>query len=276
MSTATSPYTFHAIVQKPKRNSTWRIQIGGQKTCVIFNVEQFRGRQKAYLEGIAFYPECVANNTVPLVRGSGTTRLLKAALTFVYQLLPKVEYIYFKDTSRIDCKRIADFDDDYVKLHIFYISKNGKTWYEQVLGARLDDEHMETYEKKKAAALGPYRDEFGFDSFKNIYMNSVKHVFPRRIMQIIKNAYNANQTYGAMFSQLARENDCSIMYGWLDSYFHRNLSILFDNEYDWHVSRERFEYANIEWNEIAQMPVMKPLPHFGGRIAYSREFASYE
>jgi hypothetical protein len=33
------PYTFHAIVQTPKRG-IWRIQIGDVKTCVIFNIEE--------------------------------------------------------------------------------------------------------------------------------------------------------------------------------------------------------------------------------------------
>jgi len=253
---------FHAIVQKPKQGGTWRIQVGGRQTCVIFNVEEEDGEQVAYMEGMAFYPECSSNKDAPLIRGSGTTRLLKAAITFLYQLLPSTQLIYFKDTSRINC-HIENSMDNTIQLHMYYVSKKGKTWYEEMLGARFDDELMTVYEQQKREALGPYREARGFAEFRKRYMRAVLNVFPPEILDIVKRAYESHATYRAMFSSLARDYDCAIMYGWLERYFRRTTPILFE-DIEWHVNREEFEMTTIEVKRILDAPAMKPLPHFGG------------
>lgn len=257
------PYRFHAIVQKPKEGRVWRVQIGGHQTCVIFNVEEDDEELIAYMEGLTFYPECSVDKAAPLVRGIGTTRLLKASITFLYQLLPTIKVIYFQDTSRITC-HIENSIDNTIQLHIYYISKKGKTWYEETLGARLDDELMTVYEQQKGAALGVYREARGFAEFRKRYMRSVLDVFPPEIMDIVQRAYEGHTTYRAMFSELARDYDCSIMFGWLERYFRKTTPILF-HEVQWNVNRNGFDMTNIEVKRIREAPAMKPLLQWGGK-----------
>jgi hypothetical protein len=263
------PYTFHAIVHLPKKGGTWRIQIGGAKTCVIFNIEKSKSHTIGYLEGLSYYPECAINKTTKMTRGTGTTRLLKAALTFVYEYLSEVNIIYFQDTSMIDCNIESDTSlDRAINLHMFYVSKKGKTWYEEVIGAQLDTNLMVMYESQKQAALGRYQESC-FKEFVQKYMEAVVNVFPLDVMEIIEHAYVSHSTYRGMFSELARDYDCAIMYKWLDKYFRQNVSVLFRG-HDWHVNRELFNKASIEWGRTTTIPLMKPLPHFGGARASTK------
>jgi len=252
------PYKFHAIVQPPTKNKVWRIQVGGYQTCVIFNVEEWKGQKTAYLEGASFSPDCTVDKN--LVRGSGTKRLLKASLTFLFELMPDVNEVYFQDTSYIDCN-IQDVDKT-IRLHMYYIAKKGRTWYEETVNARLDGEPGTLYEQQKQKALGVYKEKYGFEEFQRLYMRSIADVFPEDVMDIIKRAYTTHETYGAMFAELAKDYDCSIMYGWLDRYFRKNVPILFQ-EVEWHVSRDGFEPATIETVKMSEAPAMTPLTHRG-------------
>jgi len=254
------PYVFSAIVQTPYEGGTWRIQVGGKHTCVIFNVEQdFR----AYLEGVTYYPECSLKNEGKLEHGRGTLKMLKVALQFLFTICPDVQSVVFKDTSSINCS-IDDEWERKIYLHMFYVAKHGKTWYEEKLDAKLvKPRHRQTYEHMRNKALGDYR-EADFDEFKSKYFTEfVMSVLSEPVVDIIRAAYDAHRNYSGMFSDLARNYDCSIFYQWLDKYFRMNLAILFA-DVEWYIDKSAIDELDMVIKKTRNKPLMRPLPHFGG------------
>jgi hypothetical protein len=260
------PYTFHAIVQTPKRGGTWRIQIGGAKICVIFNIENEEGEKIAYLEGLSYYPSCSIDDQAPLLRGTGTLRLFRAAITFIYTLFPDINSVLFTDDSSIECDIASEtYINKKISLQVYYLAKKGATWYEDKVSAHLNEDHQSLYILQKQKALGNYCEKNGFSEFQKKYMRSVINAFSPDIVEVIENAYTTHSTYKDMFAALINEYDCAIFYGWLEKYFRKHMPLLFAPDINWIISRTRFMLAQISFSKIMQPPAMKPLPHFGGK-----------
>ncbi len=176
-------------------------------------------------------------------------------MQFFHLQFPFIDRVLFKDESSILCQ------GNRLSLRDFYISKYGQTWYERNFNAELvDDKSRRKYHKDLAKALGPYKEGDSFDCFFKKYMKPYKNEISQETLDMVRDAFNSNNTYHGMLSTLAN-NDCHVFHKWLRRYFSKKLII--DGEDDWFISRTHPYFSKLKVRKVSTI-TMKPLPLFGG------------
>ncbi|NDE91546.1 MAG: hypothetical protein EB059_10520 [Alphaproteobacteria bacterium] len=219
------PYVFHAQVRKSRGQPT-RIKFGGKLGCVNFTIH--KQEPNPQLEGVRSHADCaVSNETNPdhgMLPSSGTVKMLKAAVRFLYELFPRQRDIYFSDSSYLECsggKRVYLYD-----LHI---AKYFKTWYQDKISAvTLNPAHTAELDRLVDIIRSPYH-ETSWAEFSIKYLKGCIHPHALgKLEQTLKPIFESNTTYHGFFKAVA-QYDCAILDKWFYGFMVANSRIAFNN-----------------------------------------------
>jgi len=208
---------FYAVVNEyldPVENKRhWVVLVGGQtRGCVEITIPL---QSTSDLEGVlnvTYDRRCNVNGD--LHRGTGTVTMLRAAITFTFNMFPNVKHIVLKDDSKVMCEGF--------KLHLppLQLALHGKTWYERMLQARVDKERdrkpLEKYVRACQRSKGPF-EPFWKAHIEGHLPNDDTRSHSRFKERIA--AYWANHdTLQAMVTSMKANNDCILFVHWLSFY----------------------------------------------------------
>ena len=246
------PYVFHAQVQT-SRNRPTKIKVGGKIGCLDITVYG-DDDCNPYLEGLYSNPDCAALNEDAPMRGmlpsTGTAKLLKAALSFMYRLYPRQGDIQFFDTSHINCakgKRLNVYD--------LYIVKHLKTWYQDKVNATpINPLHEERLQHLYAMLKMPYK-EANFEEFSSRFLHGiVAQPELTHLKRILRPIYENNTSYHDFLKQVS-ENDCEIFDKWLSNFINSHVHLQL-HSIMWCIKKSNVStFPEIEVTRMAEEPL---------------------
>lgn len=122
---------FYTKVEYHSEDKRTVIQFGSAKFKDCLSIHVWSRRKVAELHGLIYNRMCSIN--MPLPKGDGTVRMVKAALLFAIQQFPHIRTFELTDVSQIPCgkKKMK------ISLSDFYFVTRGVSWYEGKFGAVL-------------------------------------------------------------------------------------------------------------------------------------------
>ncbi len=223
-------HTFHMV--KSKNTSYENITIhrysfgGRRRNCVHLTVYGEDDDIYGHIDGISYSKKCSVDRD--LLRGHGTTFMLKAAIRVVRDLHPDLQGFTLKDNSTIACSNGEDVDLAYLSL-----LKHGKTWYQKHFGAHLlDDERRERLKN-----IIKFIDEPlpSWSDFLKVYR--LTHILRSSLKRNIKQVYDHSTSIRNLVSNL----DCALYNPLITSIVSTHLSFIRDEMW---VIESRFETDN--------------------------------
>jgi hypothetical protein len=220
----THPYIFHASVIKANRHE-YKIKFGGKIGCVSMTV--YTNDLYPHLDGLRADKDCVAYNeeqpSLGLMPSSGTLRMAKAAIRFMYSLFPNQRDIQLNDASKVKC------EGHNMNLAHYYMVKHLQTWYQAKFAAVPIADNDKLWLANLANFIkSPYK-EATFDEFMNAYIvGRVSHHDIPKLEKKIRPAFNRNATYHAFFKDVADQYDCDIFKDWLVKFIQSNTPLTLD------------------------------------------------
>ena len=240
------PYVFHAEVHTP-RGQPIKVKVGGKLGCVDITIYGNRDKNP-YLEGLRSHRDCTPENG--MLPSSGTAKLLKAALSFVYQLYPMQHDIQFTDTSFVNCA-----DGKRINVYDLYIVKYLKTWYQDKVNActvnTSDSNHLqELYTMLQL----PYK-EATFQEFSSKYLHGRIPSFQLLDLEnVLKPIFESNKTYHGFFKEVA-EYDCVVFDKWLSNFITTNVQFEMSSVM-WYIKKSTVaSFPQIEVSKMTEKPL---------------------
>ena len=223
------------------------IKVGGRfDACVSITVsyDACGTPYKAKIPLINAEPECGLFDA--LEKNGGTPTMIKMALQFVSQTFPPLKVFEFDDMSQIDCHKEQQTGEPIRKLiyplplHVFYITFNGKTWYESHFGARMKD--TVRYNKYRQAVKFMHsvqkKAALPWDTFRRTYF------LVSEVADLLEPLYKASRTFAEFFESIPREHRCVAVNVWLEEFIREGLQGTFDNR-GWIIDVDRMTHVPI-------------------------------
>jgi len=154
-----------------------------------------------------------------LESGVGTRNMIYTALNVVCYLCKGITEFSLVDTSQKEC--IKNNSGTNISLSSYYIALYGKTWYESILNARLEDQSSyENYTQnllklKNKSIVLPWND----------LIERVKELKTTKNKEILERIYKSSETYQEFFNNLKiaipdKEELCLTLRGWLEKFIY--------------------------------------------------------
>lgn len=128
---------FRATISFPEKvykeaTQQYIIEFGGHRKCIIVTI--YDQEPEGWLTGLKHHADCASNKK--LLKGDdGTVVMLKSALQFAKRKFPFLQMFKFVDNSYVKLSK-----DVRIKLPVYYLVKHKKTWYQEKIGARVEDD----------------------------------------------------------------------------------------------------------------------------------------
>lgn len=151
----------------------YAIYVGGDGKDDCVDVTVFAKDPVGLLGFVKYDAGCAAGQ--PFGRGH-MTGLLRATLSFVARRFPWVRRLRLNDFSTVRCGDVT------LRLPYAHIAATGATWYESVLGARIEDPGLHAAYRASVAALGDAAPKAAhtYDAFCDRYQADPESAVVRR------------------------------------------------------------------------------------------------
>lgn len=201
------------------------IKFGGKKACMNFH--KYDDDAILYFNGLSYDEKCSLNDVFE--RKSGTTRMVKTALTFLCRRYRDITHAKFVDTSFIKCKR-----GKHLSLSALYLAKHGKTWYEKTFGAVAENE----------GRLEVLRDEINkqmtnpltldFTAFFKEWMGNIEWIREKKTTYTnLEIVYQHSETMREFVINVHEAfKDCIIFDGWLEYLVNKTSAFRLEREFN--------------------------------------------
>jgi hypothetical protein len=190
----------------------------------------------ASIPHIMYDEECSID--VPLDRGEGSIKMIKALFQYIHLQLPTITEVNFEDKSNIECateyeiqKKGSRFrkkgtNVNHVPLYYFSIAFNGETWYEKHFNARQKDKNKHDKYREKINDLlhsTQFKTNISFIEFLKIAMP------PMETTDELETYYINSNTFGNFFQSIPKKDRCRLVRDWISNFMEHHLSNLFSN-----------------------------------------------
>lgn len=190
----------------------------------------------ASIPHIMYDEECSID--VPLDRGEGSIKMIKALFQYIHLQLPTITEVNFEDKSNIECatdyeiqKKGSRFrkkgtNVNPVPLYYFSIAFNGETWYEKHFNARQKDKNKHDKYREKINDLlhsTQFKTNISFIEFLKIAMP------PMETTDELETYYINSNTFGNFFQSIPKKDRCKLVRDWISNFMEHHLSNLFSN-----------------------------------------------
>jgi hypothetical protein len=190
----------------------------------------------ASIPHIMYDEECSID--VPLDRGEGSIKMIKALFQYIHLQLPTITEVNFEDKSNIECateyeiqKKGSRFrkkgtNVNPVPLYYFSIAFNGETWYEKHFNARQKDKNKHDKYREKINDLlhsTQFKTNISFIEFLKIAMP------PMETTDELETYYINSNTFGNFFQSIPKKDRCRLVRDWISNFMEHHLSNLFSN-----------------------------------------------
>jgi hypothetical protein len=190
----------------------------------------------ASIPHIMYDEECSID--VPLDRGEGSIKLIKALFQYIHLQLPTITEVNFEDKSNIECateyeiqKKGSRFrkkgtNVNPVPLYYFSIAFNGETWYEKHFNARQKDKNKHDKYREKINDLlhsSQFKTNTSFIEFLKIARP------PMETTDELETYYINSNTFGNFFQSIPKKDRCRLVRDWISNFMEHHLSNLFSN-----------------------------------------------
>lgn len=241
----TKNYEFFAIILDTEFE--YRIQFGGTRECI--NISVYKDDAEANLNGISFDNRCSVDEQ--MIPGEGTIQMLKTALKFTrLKYKEHCKSMMFKDHSRITC-------DKHIKipLYYFYLTKYGKTWYQDKFNAKLYNKNdVEKIENALKFIKDP-ANKIEFDEFNKKYIRFQKRF--KDLDKTFKPIYDRSKNYYEFLNEIVVEFDCGIFDRWFSIFWNDICTLNFGEVY-WKIKGTTIDsWDNIEIESTLTKPKFK-------------------
>ena len=159
---------------------------------------------------------CTLDNT--LIRGEKTRKMMYFAATLIKEISPTTR-ISFTDQSSFPCT-LKDGTERNVPLNLYAFMFKGKTWYDEVFGARLkEDKYARKYHTLQQRRMDPnYKPE------RFVFYNEY-------LTEQLTPLYESSASWADFFEKITAaygNNKCVIVYLWI----HRAIQCLTVGDHD--------------------------------------------
>jgi hypothetical protein len=190
----------------------------------------------ASIPHIMYDEECSID--VPLDRGEGSIKMIKALFQYIHLQLPSINEVNFEDKSNIECateyeiqKKGSRFrkkgtNVNPVPLYYFSIAFNGETWYEKHFNARQKDKNKHDKYREKINDLlhsEQFKTNISFIEFLKIARP------PMETTDELEKYYTNSNTFGNFFQSIPKKDRCRLVRDWISNFTEHHLSKLFSN-----------------------------------------------
>jgi len=190
----------------------------------------------ASIPHIMYDEECSID--VPLDRGEGSIKMIKALFQYIHLQLPTITEVNFEDKSNIECatdyeiqKKGSRFrkkgtNVNPVPLYYFSIAFNGETWYEKHFNARQKDKNKHDKYREKINDLlhsSQFKTNTSFIEFLKIARP------PMETTDELETYYINSNTFGNFFQSIPKKDRCRLVRDWISNFMEHHLSNLFSN-----------------------------------------------
>jgi len=190
----------------------------------------------ASIPHIMYDEECSID--VPLDRGEGSIKMIKALFQYIHLQLPTITEVNFEDKSNIECateyeiqKKGSRFrkkgtNVNPVPLYYFSIAFNGETWYEKHFNARQKDKNKHDKYREKINDLlhsTQFKTNISFIEFLKIARP------PMETTDELETYYINSNTFGNFFQSIPKKDRCRLVRDWISNFMEHHLSNLFSN-----------------------------------------------
>ncbi len=155
---------FYAKVEERPMEKRTIIQFGSAKFKDSLSIHMFSKSRIAELHGMIYDHLCASN--MPLPKDDGTVRMVKAALSFMTQINPRIQRVELTDNSQIDCGKTK------ISLSDMYFTTRGQTWYQAKFGAIPVFTDYDPLEK-----IMHQKPTLDFDHLWNQYLQDGSHLY---------------------------------------------------------------------------------------------------
>lgn len=248
-------YSFFANVSRTKDVDF--IHIGGKKRCITL-VMYHNNASEADLHSVFYSQHC--DRKGQLQKRDGTVEMIKASITFLKRMYPRITKVILQDESYIECN-----DHKKQRLANYYIAVHGKTWYEAKLNAKPHE---------------LYKDEYilRLDNFKRFVRTLPKPSYhtivtctPHAMKEELRSVYDRSNTLQDMITTIAREYDCMMFRNWLDELVSQYIPNLMNITWEF----EAKPMINIQVETIPEIPRGKMMMGGAGIPNTIGDFDSY-
>jgi hypothetical protein len=262
------PYRFHAYVLNQHGNIT--VKFGGKKSCVeyVFHEDE----ENPILRGVSFDDKCTVENlenpNKGLLPGAGTVTMLKASIYFIYKIWPRKGDIELKDSSWISCAERDRYGaSTRMPLHILYLFKHQKTWYQDKVGAVLVNKQAAETLSKYISFVKEPKNKLPFRQFVETYLpeGTISHRKRNEIVKDVESLYGEHKSYAGFLKAVATSLDCSKLVTWGTIFFQKHCNIPIEM-YDWTISAGLLSIGthNVIVKQIVDKPGFAPNIYAGG------------
>jgi len=190
----------------------------------------------ASIPHIMYDEECSID--VPLDRGEGSIKMIKALFQYIHLQLPSINEVNFEDKSNIECateyeiqKKGSRFrkkgtNVNPVPLYYFSIAFNGETWYEKHFNARQKDKNKHDKYREKINDLlhsTQFKTNTSFIEFLKIARP------PMETTDELEKYYINSDTFGNFFQSIPKKDRCRLVRDWISNFMEHHLTNLFSN-----------------------------------------------
>lgn len=190
----------------------------------------------ASIPHIMYDEECSID--VPLDRGEGSIKMIKALFQYIHLQLPSINEVNFEDKSNIECateyeiqKKGSRFrkkgtNVNPVPLYYFSIAFNGETWYEKHFNARQKDKNKHDKYREKINDLlhsEQFKTNISFIEFLKIARP------PMETTDELEKYYINSDTFGNFFQSIPKKDRCRLVRDWISNFMEHHLTNLFSN-----------------------------------------------
>jgi hypothetical protein len=245
-------YEFYATIQEYEHEH--RIKFGGARQCI--NISIYPDNNIPNINGISYDSECSIGKD--LHPGDGTIEMVKSALRFVKDLYPNTKEFMLKDHSKIKCKNKIE-----IPLYYYYITKYGKTWYQDKFGAKpyVKEERKHIKELVRFLKESPM---LGIEEFDKVYVKASGCQL-RNFADHFREEYESSRSYMEFLKNVISNNDCGILMNWFQYFMYKHSDFNFGEAF-W-VVKVGNDWDDVTYETIDSKPRFKSV-HEGGFFPY--------
>lgn len=245
--------TFYVIVSNSIQNER-TVSVGGKvKGCVQFIV---RREKQCEMERTGFDERCNVNGN--FMRGSGTITMLQSAIAFIFHIFPHVQKIRLRDNSFVTCDNATIF------LPHLQLLEYGKTWYERVLSAELENKSYHT-DIQHFVDTVQQKPIMSWDKLWNIIK-----IYDTTHGKELHKLWKTSHSLRDMVVYLKKNNKCHMLHKWIYGLFETITENKIEVENIWYIiPRNHIHTYSVKIEQLEINPYVKSLE---SRAKYMTEF----
>ena len=218
---------------------------GAYKDCVnISYMYSNNSPVRVKIPHLLYEPECSIDSN--LEKGSGTERMIKAAIRYAYNDVPSLPIFEFEDNSHIDCvpKNMLESPPRKpikpLNLAFFSIAYNGSTWYELRFNATMSNTEKYAEYKERLSFLTDPLAKLPFIEFLHsiaISMDSVEQI------SYLEPLYISTNTYRDFLKAIPKDKRCDILAPWLHTFMKHYIGDVFSHT-GWQIDVRTMDFKS--------------------------------